>query len=80
MAMKVTMWCDRCPTLLEMEAFEVEIRIKQILPRQDHHWDTRRLHLCGECANKLQDQLRPIPQHVRVTAQIEPPANAKAKR
>jgi len=79
MAMQVTLWCDLCPTLLEMEAFEVEMRTRQILPRQDHSFNTQRLHLCGECYDKIQGHVRPLKQRVRVTAQFEAETQPKRK-
>jgi uncharacterized protein YlaI len=82
MAMKVTLWCDQCPTLLEFgTAFEVEIRTKQILPRQDHSFQTQRLHLCDECYDRLAVHTKSIKQNVSVTALIEEGKNSRtAKR
>lgn len=77
MAMKVTLWCDLCPTLLDIEGFEIEIRTRQILPRQESHWDTKRLHVCGECADTLRHSTRPVQQDVTVKATINTPAKTK---
>jgi hypothetical protein len=80
-AMKVTLWCDQCPTLLEFgTAFEVEIRTKQILPRQDHGFQTQRLHLCDECFDKLAVHTKSIKQNVSVTASIEEGNGARPKK
>jgi len=77
MAMKVTLWCDQCPTLLDVEAFELDLKSRQILPRQDHTYQTQRLQLCAECFDKLMALAKPVKQNVSVKATIETPANGK---